>query len=86
MLNSDFDPYEELMIARHNINELIQALNTQSGLFRELSQQHQQLATAIKSQSQTINQCLTQNRRLNDHIQILREELNQIKNSQKSPD
>ncbi len=43
MLDSDFDPYDELMLQRHNIGELIKGLNHQSTLFRELSNQHMQL-------------------------------------------
>ncbi len=43
MLDSDFDPYDELMLQRHNIGELIKGLNHQSALFRQLSDQHIQL-------------------------------------------
>ena len=49
MLDSDFDPYEELMITRHNIGELIKGLNHQSQLFRDLANQHQQLIDLHRS-------------------------------------
>jgi hypothetical protein len=54
MLDSDFDPYEELMITRHNIGELIKGLNHQSTLFRQLSDQHIQLVELTKQLSQRI--------------------------------
>ena len=56
MLDSDFDPYEELMITRHNISELIKGLNHQSDLFRQLSQQHHQLVELNKSLTERITQ------------------------------
>ena len=46
---SDFDPFEELLVAKHNINELVKGLNHQSSLFRELSQQHHQLIELNKT-------------------------------------
>ena len=46
--DTNWDPYQELMIAKHNINELIKALNTQSELFKDLSYQHTNLITVCK--------------------------------------
>jgi hypothetical protein len=46
--NTDWDPYQELMIAKHNINELIKALNTQSELFKDLTYQHNNLISVCK--------------------------------------
>jgi len=57
MIDSDFDPYEELLIAKHNIGELIKGLNHQSHLFRDLSQQHIQLVELNKSLTKRID-CL----------------------------
>lgn len=57
MIDSDFDPYEELLIAKHNIGELIKGLNHQSHLFRDLSHQHIQLVELNKSLTKRID-CL----------------------------
>ena len=46
---SEFDPYEELLLAKHNINELVKGLNHQSHLFRDLANQHQQLIDLHRS-------------------------------------
>lgn len=55
MLDPEFDPYNELMICRHNTDELIRGFNHYSELLKDLSQQHQQLVLTIKSQQQKIN-------------------------------
>lgn len=49
MIDPNFDPYDELMIARHNINELIKAMNTQSELLKEMSAHHNTLAALHRS-------------------------------------
>ena len=56
MFDPEFDPYEELMITRHNVSELVKGLNHQSSLFRELSQQHHQLIALTRTMSQRIEQ------------------------------
>ena len=43
MFDPNFDPYDELMIARHNITELVKGLNHCSTLLRELGDQHRDL-------------------------------------------
>lgn len=43
MLNPNYDPYEELEVAKHNINELIKAINHYSELLKELGNQHNTL-------------------------------------------
>ena len=40
MLDPNYNPYDELEIAKHNINELIKAINHYSELLKELGQQH----------------------------------------------
>lgn len=40
MLDPNYDPYEELEIAKHNIGELIKAINHYSELLKELANQH----------------------------------------------
>lgn len=56
MLDNDFDPYEELLMARHNVNELIKGFNHQSQLFRDLSEQHQQLVALNRQFKQRLDQ------------------------------
>jgi hypothetical protein len=52
----DFDPYDELMAHRHNIGELIRAINEQSGYLREMAQQHEQLTKLLRDQSTRLHQ------------------------------
>lgn len=50
MFDTDFDPYDELMRHRHNIDELVKAANSQSQFLRELALQHEQLTKLFKQQ------------------------------------
>lgn len=43
MLDPNYDPFEELEIAKHNIGELIKAINHYSELLKELSDHHNAL-------------------------------------------
>lgn len=56
MFDTNFDPYEELMSHRHNIGELIRAINEQSGYLREMAQQHEQLTKMLRDYSNRIYQ------------------------------
>ena len=56
MFDPHFDPYEELMITRHNVSELVKGLNHQSSLFRELAAQHNALIELNKTLNQRIEQ------------------------------
>ena len=53
--DTNWDPYQELMIAKHNINELIKAINTQSELFKELSTQHNNLISVCRDNQSRIH-------------------------------
>lgn len=48
MFDPDFDPYEELLRNKHNIEQLILGLNNCSQLLNELSRQHNQLLLVNK--------------------------------------
>lgn len=68
MIDPNFDPYDELLLARHNIAELIKAMNHYSELLKELSNQH--------------NILIAHNKETQRKIQLLEFELNRLKLSQ----
>lgn len=54
MFDPEFDPYDELMAHRHNIQEIAKGINHQSQYLKELALQHEQLARLIKHQADRI--------------------------------
>lgn len=61
MINSEFDPFDELMTARHNIGELIRAVNYQN-------QRLQDLEGLTRHQQEVIQQIMFQNKKLANQI------------------
>lgn len=60
MIDPDFDPYEELMLCKHNTHELARALSHQSQLLKELSDQHRELIAVIRDNQRRIQQLETE--------------------------
>lgn len=56
MFDPDFNPYDELMVHKHNIDELIKGMNHYSHHLRELARQHEALTMLIAKQQQQIDQ------------------------------
>lgn len=54
MMPPDFDPYEELLRNKHNIEQLIIGLNHCSQMLNELSIQHNQLILVNKDLQQRV--------------------------------
>jgi hypothetical protein len=57
MIDHNFDPYQQLVTAEHNINQLILAINHGSELFKDLSFQHVKLvefAKQLQKQQQSL--------------------------------
>lgn len=50
----NFDPYEELVILKHNVNVLIQETRKQEQLLLELTNQHKSMVDLVRRQSQLI--------------------------------
>lgn len=61
MFDPNYDPYEELQIARHNIGELIKAVNHQLELVKNINQQNQTLNARIRHLERRIHCLETQN-------------------------
>ena len=61
-----FDPYEELLIARHNISELINGLNHYSHLMSQLTEQHNNLIILTKDLQQRVYALEVENHSLTD--------------------
>lgn len=60
MIDPDFDPYHELMLCQHNTHELARAVQHQSELLKELSNQHQQLVAIVRDSQRRIQQLETE--------------------------
>ena len=66
--NTDWDPYEELMAHRNNIQQCALAINTGSELMRELGQKYQH-------QQEVIQQLMFQNKKLQQMIEVLKHQI-----------
>jgi hypothetical protein len=60
MIDPDFDPYNELMVCKHNTHELARAISHQSELLRELSNQHRDLVAIVRDSQHRIQQLETE--------------------------
>jgi hypothetical protein len=47
--NTGFDPYQELLSAKHNIGQLIMGHNHNQNLMADLVEQHRQMVELVKS-------------------------------------
>ena len=70
--NTDWDPYEALRTAEHNIAECVRAINQGSEIMKEL-------ANKYNHQQEVIQQLMFQNRKLNQLIGQLRMEVETIR-------
>lgn len=61
MFDPEFDPFDELMTARHNIGELIKAVNHQN-------QRLQDVESLYRHQQEVIQQLMFQNKKLSNQI------------------
>jgi hypothetical protein len=55
-LMNEFDPYQELVIAKHNVNALIQRHNQHDQIINDLAEQHVKLTALIKAHGAMIDQ------------------------------
>lgn len=69
--NTGWDPYEELMLHRNNIQQCAVAINTGSDLMRELGQKYQH-------QQEVIQQLMFQNKKLQQTIEVLKNQVIQV--------
>lgn len=67
-----WDPYEELMLHRNNIQQCAHAINTSSELMKELSSKY-------NHQQELIQQLMFQNKKLNDTLNRALLELEMLK-------
>ena len=74
--NTGWDPYDELMTHRHNIEQLVLAINQGSELMKELGYKY-------NHQQEVIQQLMFQNRKLQNDINNLRLQVENIKNNQR---
>lgn len=70
--NTGWDPYEELMLARNNIQQCAVAINHSTEVMKDL-------ANKYNHQQEVINQLMFQNRKLNDNISRMMTELQVLK-------
>lgn len=68
MWDPNYDPYEQLERANHNIAELIRAINHHSEVFKELALQHNNLIAVVKDLQIRISVLETQNRKILSQI------------------
>ena len=68
--HTGWDPYEELMMHRSNIEQCAMAINTGSELMKQLSHKYQH-------QQEVIEQLMFQNRKLQDMLGILKNQISQ---------
>lgn len=71
-LMNEFDPYEELVMVKHNTNVLIQRHGRHDEILRELTEQHQKLTSLLRAHRIQIDE-------LRKEVIILSEKLNQAK-------
>lgn len=74
--NTGWDPYEELMQHRHNIEQLVLAINQGSELMKELGHRY-------NHQQEVIQQLMFQNRKLTTDVTNLRIQVENLKNNQR---
>lgn len=70
--NTGWDPYEELMLARNNIQQCAVAINHSTEVMKDL-------ANKYNHQQEIISQLMFQNRKLNDNISRMMTELQVLK-------
>jgi len=73
--NTGWDPYQELMQHRHNIEQLVLAINQGSELMKQLGFKYQH-------QQEVIQQLMFQNRKLTADLANLRIQIENLKNNQ----
>ena len=66
--NTDWDPYEELMTHRNNIQQCAIAINTGSELMKELGVKY-------NHQQEVIQQLMFQNKKLQQMLEVLKNQL-----------
>ena len=69
--NTNWDPYEELMLHKHNIEQLVLAISHGSELMKQLGHKHQH-------QQEIISQLVQQNQRLNELLKSTRLEISRV--------
>jgi hypothetical protein len=70
-LNTDWDPYEELMLHKHNIEQLVLAITHGSEIMKDMGHKY-------AHQQEIISQLVTQNQRLNDLMKQTRLEISRV--------
>lgn len=73
--DTNWDPYDALKTAEHNITECVKAINHGSEIMKDL-------ASKYNHQQEVIQQLMFDNRRLNQQINNLRSIVEQIRSSQ----
>lgn len=73
--NTDWDPYQELMTHKHNIEQLVMAVQHGSELMKEMGQR-------LQHQQQVIEQLQFHNQRLNRRLDQVLNELKLMKTDQ----
>jgi hypothetical protein len=73
--DTDWDPYQELMTHKHNIEQLVMAVQHGSELMKQMGQKFQH-------QQQVIEQLQFHNQRLNRRLDQVINELKQLKTDQ----
>lgn len=69
--NTDWDPYEELMLHKHNIEQLVLAVSHGSELMKQMGHKY-------NHQQEIISQLVQQNQRLNDLLKSTRLEISRV--------
>ncbi len=77
MFDPDFDPLAELELCKHNIQQLAVGLNTGSELLKHETNITRQLIQSHKHQQAVIEQLQFQNRKMNELIDIMRQQISQ---------
>lgn len=71
LFNSGFDPYEHLLMAEHNINQLIKVHNEQSQRITKLQNHY-------NHQQEVIKQLMFQNKKLQELVAIHKSEITKL--------
>lgn len=69
--DNNWDPYQQLLTAEHNINQLVLAVQHSSQLVEQLSKQ-------LKHQNDIINHLIIQNQQLNQTVGVHRLSLDRL--------
>jgi hypothetical protein len=68
MLDPNYDPYQQLEIAKHNITELIKGFNDQSEIFKEFVEQHNAMVMVVKDLQRRVRLLESENLLLKSQI------------------